>query len=254
MNNIKGLNLYQKAILGFMSIMVVVFTFIYFNATSKFGFDYMNTFLVVSYENGNTIYSARIEGKDSSFVVSDDNTVVFHHGDISYGPYTVKEDPTAIPNDSDWAGVIVGREIRKGDEVIFRGGAYKIDDYYWIVNEDGTSDIVDITYVTSEGIVFDENGNEIDPIEPSISTILRLVSEPQLRRKGNWSLWFYGVILSVINLFLIVFADELFRWNLELKISNVYDAEPSKWEIANRYISWTLLTLVSLASFISGLH
>ena len=48
--------------------------------------------------------------------------------------------------------------------------------------------------------------------------------------------------------------DELFRWNLSFSIRHPERAEPSDWEIAGRYISWTALAVMALAVFISGLR
>ena len=47
--------------------------------------------------------------------------------------------------------------------------------------------------------------------------------------------------------------DELFRWNLSFSIRHPERAEPSDWEIAGRYISWTALAVMALIAFIFGL-
>ena len=52
----------------------------------------------------------------------------------------------------------------------------------------------------------------------------------------------------------MLFADELFRWNLAFQIRNVEKAEPSDWEIAQRYIAWTAMTIMALILFIMGLQ
>ena len=43
----------------------------------------------------------------------------------------------------------------------------------------------------------------------------------------------------------ILFADELFRWNMAFQIRNADQAEPSDWEIASRYIFWTGMPLLA---------
>ena len=53
---------------------------------------------------------------------------------------------------------------------------------------------------------------------------------------------------------MILFADELFRWNLAFRIRNAEDAEPSELELAGRYITWTVLPLAALAVFVIGLR
>jgi len=52
----------------------------------------------------------------------------------------------------------------------------------------------------------------------------------------------------------VLFADELFRFNLAFRIRDAGRAEPSEWEIAGRYISWAVLPVVALALFIEGLR
>ena len=62
------------------------------------------------------------------------------------------------------------------------------------------------------------------------------------------------MFLCILTAFSILFADELFRWNLALRIQNADRAEPSDWEIAGRYISWTLLPVIAMFVFIEGLR
>ena len=47
---------------------------------------------------------------------------------------------------------------------------------------------------------------------------------------------FVAVFICVLNAVSILFADELFRWNLAFQIRNVDHAEPSDLEIAGRYM------------------
>ena len=122
------------------------------------------------------------------------------------------------------------------------------------INEDGTLDNFGFTYVTGDGIERDENGNVIDKIEPSASTIYELINDPELTHKGEALAWFGAAFICVLNVLSILFADELFRWNLLFQIRNVENAEPSDWEIAGRYIGWTVMTIMSLVIFITGLQ
>ena len=119
---------------------------------------------------------------------------------------------------------------------------------------DGSIENLEITVTTNSRTVIDEHGNVIDPMEPSVSTILELMSEPELTHKGEWLAWFGAVFICVINALLILFSNELFRWNLKFQIQNADLAEPSDWEIASRYISWTILTIMALVIFIMGLQ
>ena len=52
----------------------------------------------------------------------------------------------------------------------------------------------------------------------------------------------------------ILFADELFRWHLSFRVWNADNLEPSDWELAGRYISWTVLCVTALVVFVIGLQ
>ena len=254
MGKIKSLNSYQKGVLMFMIAMALIFAVIYPKTISRVGYRYNDAILVPTQENGNTVYSGKIQGEQAKFIVSDDNTVVFNYGAKSYGQYTLKEDPTAIPKDRELKEQMIGIEISNGDKILFRGGVLDFGDYYYLYNEDGTLDNFGFSYITSDGIERDENGNVIDGMEPSASTIYELLNDPQLTHKGEAIAWFGAVFICILNALSILFADELFRWNLLFQIRNVETAEPSDWEIASRYIGWTVITIMALVLFIMGLQ
>lgn len=257
MERIKQLNRYQKGILLLLIAMIVIFGVIYSVVLSQVGFLYMDKILQSSEENGNTVYSGTIKGQESSFVVTPEKEVTFHYGDKVYGPYTAKEDPTAIPEDNDFGAHLTGIEVKDGDEIIFRGGIFKLgdtDSYWMLINEDGTNESFVISVVMNDGTIVDGDGNVVDEMEPSVSTILELMDGPELTSKGEWAAWFLGIFVSAVTAVSILFADELFRWNLAFQIRNADHAEPSEWEIAGRYIGWTALTIMALVIYIMGLQ
>jgi len=255
MERIKNLNSYQKGILIFMIAMSLIFAVIYTKTISRVGYRYNNAILVPTEENGNTIYSDKIQGKQAEFIVSDGNTVTFCYGDKSYGPYTVKEDATAVPEDNEMSSSMTGIEILEGNDILFRGGIVDLGDFYWFYREDGTMDsMIGFSYVTSDGVERDENGNPIDRMKPSVSTIYELTQNPEMTHKGVGIGWFGAVLICILNALTILFADEIFRWNLAFQIRNVEYAEPSDWEIAGRYISWTVIAIMAFVVFIKGLQ
>ena len=102
--------------------------------------------------------------------------------------------------------------------------------------------------------LLDKNGNPIDKMKPSLSTIYELIQTPELTHRGVGIAWFGGVFICILNVLSILFADELFRLNLAFKVRNVENVEPSEWEIAGRYIGWTVMAIVALVLFIVGLQ
>lgn len=254
MEKIKALNRWQKGILLLMLAMVLVFTAVYIAKISRVGFEYKDTILVPSQENGSTVYAGKLWGQPAQFTVSEDKTVVFQYGDKTYGPYTAKEDPTAIPKGEEMAEFMTGVELRQGETILFRGGILAFQDSILLYNEDGTIENLYITVITGDGIERGADGSVIDSAEPTASAILELINDPVLTHKGNGTAWFGAVAFCLVNAISILFADELFRWNLRFRIRDVEQAEPSDWEMAARYCTWAILTVVALVLFMMGLR
>lgn len=254
MERLKALNRYQKAVLIIITVMVLVFTVLYPLTISRMGFSYQDALLVPSQQGNSTIYAGKIQGQEASFTISADKTVQFQYGDKTYGPYTAQTDPTAIPKGHDLSGRMTGVELYCGDELLFRGGVLKQEDYMLLFQEDGSVYDIGISVTTNASVIKDEAGNIIDPMEPSASTILTLMSGPQLTHKGSWAVWIGGVLICAVTAISILFADELFRFALAFRIRDAEQAEPSDWEMTGRYISWTILPLITLWLFIQGLQ
>lgn len=112
MEKIKDLNFFQKAIMIVMVFMVLMFAVIYPKTISRIGYLYNDVILVPTQENGNTVYSGKINGEKTKFIVSEDKSVRLMCGDKIYGPYTMKEDSKAIPKDEELNEQMRGIEIR----------------------------------------------------------------------------------------------------------------------------------------------
>jgi len=250
----KNLNVFQKIILISLPVMILLFALLYAVTISRVGYEYDNVILIPKEENGNKLYTGKIKGKQAVFTVSEDKTVTFQHGENTYGPYMVKEDPTILVKDVDFHTVDMIRiEVTKGENVLFRGGALKVSETWWLYDENGNIENMYFTYTSSDGTIMDSDGNVIDPLEPSVSTVVDLVYNPKLVHKGSWGFWFLGFCVSIFTIVSVLFADEIFRFNLAFRIQNVDDAEPSDWELTTRYISWILLTIMALVTYIVGM-
>lgn len=255
MERIKALNKYQKFILILIFVMFVIFTIAYFIVSSREGYLYKGKILIPQNENGNTIYTGVVDGEKLKIIVTSDKEVTFQYDENVYGPYTAKEDPTAVPKESEFAMDLTGVEILEGDSVFFQGGVMKNEGSpsgLLLFDEEGSYGGITISY-SSNGIERDMYGNPIDPLAPSAETILTLMNNPKITSKGDWQAWFYGLLILGLTVVLILFADEVFRWNLAFQIRDVDGAEPSEWEIIGRYISWTILPMIALVIYIIGL-
>lgn len=254
MERIKELNRFQKGVLLLSVMIVLIFTAVYPMTISRVGFAYKGAILVPSQENDSMVYSGKVRGKPARFTVSADKTVTFQYSDQTYGPYTATEDPTAIPEDNSIAQNMTGVELCCGQEIFFRGGIRNYGERRLVFYEDGSSADIRVTVVAGNGTEVYENGKRVDPMEPSAVDILDLMAGPTLTNKGEWTGWFYGVLLCGLTVISVLFADELFRAGLFFQIQNADQAEPSEWEIASRYVSWVILPILALAIFIMGLQ
>lgn len=257
MERIRKLNIYQKAIILFLALMLLVFCVTYFVVTGREGFRYQNAILVPTTQDGVTCYSGRIKGEDTVFTVDQNQNVTLHCGDRIYGPYSVKEDNTAIPQEESFAEYMTGVEILEGDTVFFRGGVMKTDGeegVWFVIREDGRGMSTDITATMSDGTVLDMDGNVIDPMEPSVQTLLELLSGPEITHKGNWEAWFGALVLTVITVLSILYAEEIWIFSMSMRILDADRAEPTELEIFSRYAAWTVLTVIILVIYILGLQ
>lgn len=255
MDRIRELNRYQKTILLILLAMLVVFGILYTWAASQKGYAYKEEIFLPSYENGNTIYTGRLYDSDCSFTVTDDKVVSFRCENRYYGPYTAIDDPTAIPAEYALTSNAVGVELRNNGNVMFRGAVLTNQPSgFHLMDENGELHGFRVIITMSDGTQVDENGSIVDPWEPSIYTILELMGEPELTKKGEWGFWFLGLALSIITAVSILFADDLFRLSLAFSVRNWDRAEPSDFEIAGRYITWTLFPVFILWIYFLGLH
>ena len=254
MARIRQLDWYQRGILLLLLALALVFAVVYHMTITRVGVLYQNAIFVPAEENGVTVYSGKISGEPAQFTVSEDKAVLFHCGEKTYGPYTVTEDPTALPEVEIEREGMTGVEIREGEKLVFRGGFWQSGEDYWLRRQDGSMDLSVGVFVTGDGVMRDANGNAVDPLEPALSDILRLVYGPELTHKGSWLAWFGAVFLSILNAVSILYADELFHWDLSFQIRNAETAEPSDWELMKRYLGWTVFTIMVLVIYIVGLR
>lgn len=250
---IRALGKYQKAMLAAAILLVLVFSAIYPVTMGREGYLYRGALLTPGQEEGGTVYTGTVNGVQARFTVAPDRAVAFQYGETTYCPYTAAEDPSAVPENAGMAG-LTGVELRKGEEVIFRGGVVRQGNTLWLYHENGDLENGGITITTSAGVTLDEDGNVVDPNEPSLSNILELMDGPALTHKGDWLPYLLGVFLCAVTAMTILFADELFRFQLSFRVRDVENAEPTDLELFGRYAGWTVLPIAALVIFALGLQ
>lgn len=251
---IKDLNWYQKGILLLLLALIPVYAVIYHVSISRVGVLYNDKIFVPVEESGATVYSGRLDGKPAEITVANDKTAVtFRCGDTVYGPYTIKEDPSALADIEFCPSDMRGVALYDGETLLFRGGFWPSGEFTQLYRADGSPDLQMGLYAVENGVWKDADGNVVDPMKPDAADILRIALAPELTHKGDWLVWFGAVCISLLNAATILYADELFRWNLSFQIQNAENAEPSEWEMLSRYLGWTVLTILAFVVYILGL-
>lgn len=243
--------------LGLTFCLAVLFTILYPITIARVGFAYQGTILVPAQQGETTVYSGSLLGYPASFTVQESEegkTAEFLWGDTLYGPYTLTLAPEAVPEDMDPFGNMQGIEVRCGEEILFRGGMMELGQGRWLSSEDGSQENMDITVGITGGVILDEQGNEIDPMEPSVSALIDILTDPALTHKGEWVMWIAGMVLCCAEGISILFVDELFRWKLSFHVRHTQDQEPSDWELVGRVIAWAAIPLMALIVFLTGLQ
>ena len=205
------------------------------------------------HEEGDTqIFTGKLNNLDAVLTVHPDGSLECVLDGVAYGPYTVTEDPAAIPENSDIPrGILTGIEVRESDEIIFRGSFYGSFELLFF-NSDGER-----YYLPSQEVLVSDDGYgtvySTQPIEPSLKTILRFTAAPDIVYRGDTKSLLLGLLCSIACMVSAFWAEEIFRRNLRFTIKNVENAEPSEWALMSRWISWLTLTVLALVMYIGGL-
>ena len=257
MDRIRNLETYQKVILSLLIVMLIAFTISYSIQSSQEGIIYREAFFRFSSNEEIACYSGILDGEQAEFRVTPDKLVYFTVGARSYGPYSVREDQTAVPENQKDNPYATGIEVHKGEEIIFRGIVHRTSDEdftYILIDENGDIAGQNFYITANSGVITEIDGKVIDPFEPGVGIILKLMDGPPLAKRCQWIGWLLGVFCSVTLTISILFADELFRFKLSFHIRDAEYVEPSDWEIGRWVIGWILLFIMSIVSYSIGLR
>ena len=249
----KQLNRFQQVLFLAQIALLVMFSVLYPIFTRQTGISYRGALLLRSVQGENTVYSGKVDGTPVTFTVSPDQTLMFQASENIPVSYTVTEDSTAVPEGNDMSEVLTGVEVRRDGEILFRGGWFLDGSFDYLVDQDSGTRFPSLS-VSVDGIQYDANGQPVQPsLEPDASEVLNLIFSPTLVHRGDGMAYLGGTFLVVINAVLILFADELFRFNLRFQIRDPERAEPSEWELSSRYVGWIVLAVSAAVVYILGL-
>lgn len=250
MNRWRALTPFPRIMLCIQAGLLVLFTILYPLLGMQRGIDFQGEFLRQVERGEDTVYTGTLDGKTVELTYTPSGALFYRWGDVEYGPYTLTEDPSALPT-SETMGRVTGVELRLDGEILFRGG-YGGDGLY-LVNENGTklNGLEIVTNGTAYGL---DGSRQIYEDGLSITRAISLLLEgPSVRSRVHGEGYFLGTLVVAINAVAILFADELFRWNLRWSIRHPERAEPSEWELFSRGFSWVVLTIVALIGYMMGL-
>ena len=236
MRNWRERSFLEKALLLALPGMAVLFLVLYLILSRMPGVEYCGALLLRHTEGETVTYSGRARGQEVAFQVAGDGAVTYLVDGLARGPYTVVLDPAAAPDD-----FLTGGEVRLGEEVLFRGGWRLAEDFTYLKDETGKSQL-SLFLLEGEGL----------PQDPPPAFLIQLILEPDLCHRGQWDLYAMGTVLALMTGLLVVYADRLFRWNLRWHIRDPERAEPSDWELFTRKLSWLLCFGTALVSYIIG--
>jgi hypothetical protein len=255
MEKVRDMDSFRKSVLFVTAAMLLVFTVLYCVRTSRRGFLYRDEIFVPEEEGTGMVYRGTLQGEEAVFTVTEGREVVLRRGEKVYGPYTLREDDTALP-EGEAPENMTGAEILCGEEVLFRGGIlHRPGERLWLISEDGSlADAGIVVMAEGQDVVTLVDGKVIDPMEPSLQEVACLMLGPELTHKGDWILYLGGAVFCLITWITVLFADELFRLQMSFRIRDAESAEPSEWEMAGRYISWAALPFLAFFAFMMGLQ
>ena len=106
------------------------------------------------------------------------------------------------------------------------GGAYSSpDSLFWLLDEEGNVQSVSPAPFPVQ--------SKPDPA-PSPGDILFLL---------------LGLFTNAVCALSLLFEDQLFRWQLSFRVADPGSAEPSEWEMFNRWAGWITLTAVAFLAY-----
>lgn len=243
------LSIGQKVLVLMQAGMLLLFLILYLTVGRMQYIDFRGDHLRFTTQGESKVYSGQVDYTDVSITVAPDHSIRFRLDGTEYGPYIIVEDPSAVPEANLFtidASLLTGVEVQnqRNGEVLFRGGYYATNSdfsVFFLYDEDGL-------LVSTLGIGLSATA------EPQPEEILEIILDPDPTARGHIYGFLLGALFNLATVLLILYADELFRYNLRFRIQNVEDAEPSDWELLSRWIGWFAFTVCALVIYIIGLN
>ena len=232
----------KKVLLLVLAGMAALFGALYWrSAAGPEGVAYRDALYFPTLEGDALVYTGSVDGQTVSYTVGSDGSVTCRVGETVHGPYTIREDPSAVPDEHWDSSLLTGIQISAGDTVLFRGGYFP--EAGLLIREDGTA---------LWGSAFHQSGTDSEG--PDLEAVLHFSARPEAdSHRGDLRFFALGTLAAGMAALAALFAEQLFRRHMALHIRDPEKAQPSDWELVSRVLSWLVLTGLSLAAYLVGL-
>jgi len=222
------------------AVLIPIFLIIYLTYGNKAVIRFNSDLLLAEKGENEIFFSGEIKGKPAELTLFSDAVLQYTLDGVEYGPFTLVDDPTAVPPDSDLAvsTFYVGIEIREDGEPIFRGGYHDYMTGILLVHNDGTF------------------YSEPAPGEPDLHLIFHFLRAGNIVRQGNWIFFLVASLFVALTLLTGFFKEPFFRAHMPLTKEEKELQAQEKVPLLRKVLSWSgwvALTFGALFFYIGGL-
>ena len=240
----------RKIWLIVLAVMAVLFMALSQVISRYTGVQFHGALLKVQGTVENGAYFGKAHGEDVSIVVSRHSEtevgMELYISNVAHENWLVEYplEPIMTEHDREVAGLRVSRN----GEVVFEGGYdpnYRVDGHYMLYNAAGewdTGNFLSVSVKTGRSGYWGD-------YETSLNTVLKFVNGPEIKARGDLSLWFYGLVLSALAAALVAFPDALFQIKHHWYVK---DPEPTDFYYVENCIAAGIMTIAALAAYIAG--
>ena len=240
----------RKIWLIVLAVMAVLFMVLTQSVGRHTGVQFHGTLLKMQGTVENGAYFGKAHGEDVSIVVSRHSEtevgMELYISNVAHENWLVEYPLESIMTEHDRE--VAGLRVSRNGEVVFEGGYdpdYRVESSYILYDAAGEWDAGNLISVSAKS---GQSGYWAD-YETSLNTVLKFVNGPEIKARGDFSIWFYGLVMSALAAALVAFPDALFQWNHRW---HVKDPEPTDFYYVENCIGAGVASIFALAMYIAG--
>lgn len=269
---------FRQAMLAATVGLMLLFAVLYPIMSSQKGLEYGNDFYKLNVQGDAKVYTGvdhgqkqfvytdapKGDGKKTVCIVretAEGYMVDYQIEGQNFGPYQLnKVHLSDLPAALAQAPLGGGLEIKNTatGEVLFRGG-YLVSVGYLLVDENAVTEADKaadpLSRVSVNGFTFFDYKPAVPEEGPSPDDLVHftLGAGGNLTHRGEGAYFALALLVAVFNAVSILYAEELFTWQMSFRVAEPEKAEPSEWELFGRHVGWCLFLLMELTILLYGL-